>query len=135
MLGAGQKTVAEAWRMPPLTLAYLGDAVFELYVRSRLLYEADARPAGILHRQAVKRVKAAAQADALRRCMDKLTDEEADVVRRGRNAHTTGRRSAGPADYHMSTAFEALIGYLYLIGQEDRLVEIMDLAYQPAPEN
>jgi ribonuclease-3 family protein len=124
----GGMSADEARLLAPLTLAYLGDAVFELYVRARLVRES-AAPAGKLHRQAVRRVRACAQAEAVRRCLSLLTAEEAEVVRRGRNAHPSSPRRSGSADYHYSTGFEALLGYLYLTGRDERLHELMNLAY------
>lgn len=119
----------EARQVHPLALAYLGDAVFELYVRDRLLTGA-ALPAAELHRQAVMRVRATAQAFVLREFLDELTDDEADIVRRARNARCPSYRHVDPADYHYSTAFEALLGYLYLIGNEGRLAQLMAVAYE-----
>jgi len=115
-------------RLSPLALAYIGDAVFELYVRRRLLAGPECSRAG-LHRQAVARVRASAQAEALRRCRGELTAEEADIARRGRNARTSVPRGADVADHHAGTAFEALLGFLYLSGRRERLLEIMQLAY------
>ncbi|HHT27863.1 MAG TPA: Mini-ribonuclease 3 [Firmicutes bacterium] len=128
LLGQDVITIEEARRLPPTTLAYLGDAVLELYVRERLVCGKGAR-AGVLHKKAVSKVKAAAQAEALHRILDNLTTEEHDIVRRGRNAKTGGRRAADAADYHYSTAFEALLGYLYLTGRQERLVQLIESAY------
>jgi ribonuclease-3 family protein len=128
LLGTEALTTTQARRLPPITLAYLGDAVLELYVRSALVSVKGSR-AGVLHKKAVKKVKAAAQAEALRRILDNLTPEEHDIVRRGRNAKTFGHRAADVADYHYSTAFEALLGYLYLTSQEERLMQLLEQAY------
>lgn len=112
--------------LPPLALAYLGDAVYELYVRERVLRESGGRRPAQLHRAATAFVRAQAQAEALRNLEPELTELELDVVRRGRNAkspHT--RRHAVPADYSLATAFEALVGYLYLAGERDRLSYVL----------
>ena len=109
--------------LSPRHLAYLGDAVYELHVRKRLLTEAI--PVEQLHRAKVSKVKASAQAAALRELMPTLTPQEADVVRRARNLKTAVPRSASVADYRYSTAFEALIGHLYLTQDMARLESIL----------
>ena len=102
--------------LSPLTLALIGDGVYELMVRERLVCEAN-RSAGDLHRAAVRLVCAQAQSAAMQRLEPCLSEQEAAVYRRGRNAHTprTGR------DYHQATGLETLFGYLYLRGEIDRL--------------
>lgn len=115
--------------LPPLALAYLGDSVYELYIRDRVLRAAAGRRPGQMHRTATGYVRAKAQAGALRDLQPELSELEADVVRRGRNAKTAHtRRHADPADYAMATAFEALVGYLYLSGQEQRLAYVLEQA-------
>ncbi len=110
--------------LSPRHLAYLGDAVYELHVRKRLLTEA--LPVEQLHRAKVSKVKASAQAAALRDLLPSLTPEEADVVRRARNLKTAVPRSASVAEYRYSTAFEALIGHLYLSQDHVRLEAILE---------
>lgn len=113
--------------LSPRHLAYLGDAVYELHVRKRLLTEAI--PVEQLHRAKVSKVKASAQAAALKELMPSLTAAEADVVRRARNLKTAVPRSASVAEYRYSTAFEALIGHLYLtqdIARLDAILEAVD---------
>lgn len=107
-----------------LELAYLGDAVFELRVREKLL--ARGGHARDMHKRAVKFVCARAQAEALK--MLTLNETESAVVRRARNAHQTPTKNAEIADYHMATAFEALLGYLYAVGETARLDEILEIA-------
>lgn len=106
----------------PLNLAFVGDGVYELMVRERLVCLAN-RPNKELHQQAVKQVRAEAQAEALDKLMPFLCEEEAAVYRRGRNAHTT--RTGGA--YHKATGLEALFGYLYLSGRIDRVRELFSL--------
>ncbi len=122
-------------RLAPLVLAYVGDAVFDLEVRVWLV---KAGPAGTedLHRRAVAHVRARAQARAWREIEGRLTPEESAVARRGRNAKP-GRRPRGTTsqEYHESTAFEALLGYLYLSGRGERLKEIINLARSKAGED
>ena len=102
--------------LSPLTLAFIGDGVFELLVRERLVCEGN-RPAGALHKRSVAMVRAEAQAEALDRLLPLLTETEAAVYRRGRNAHT----SRNSEEYHKATGLEALFGYLYLQGDIGRL--------------
>ncbi|MGN0772882.1 MAG: Mini-ribonuclease 3 [Candidatus Ventricola sp.] len=112
----------------PLQMAYVGDTVHDLYVRSMLLSRGMA--VGKMHRQAVRMVSAGAQARMLERIEPELTQEEADIARRGRNSQAkhAAPRHADPADYAHATALEALWGYLYLSGQTARLDELMRLA-------
>lgn len=107
--------------LSPLTLAFTGDAVFSLFVREMLVCDAN-RPVGELHRLSVQSVKASAQAAAMRKIMPLLTEKETEVFKRGRNAHTshTPKNQSG-CDYHYATGFEALIGYLYLKDEAERL--------------
>lgn len=112
----------------PLQMAYVGDTVHDLYVRSMLLSRG--MTVGRMHRQAVRMVSAGAQARMLERIEPELTQEEADIARRGRNSQAkhAAPRHADPADYAHATALEALWGYLYLSGQTQRLDELMKLA-------
>ena len=104
-----EKDLQDAKLLSPLVWAYVGDSVFELYVRTKLINNSNAKPHK-LHIESIKYVKAKSQADILKRITDKLTDEERDVVRRGRNTenHHVAKNS-NVADYSQSTAFEALI--------------------------
>lgn len=109
----------------PLNLAFVGDAVYEIMVRERLVCLAN-RPNKELHQLAVKQVRAEAQAAALDKIFPLLTEQESAIYRRGRNAHTA--RSGG--DYHKATGFEALFGYLYLSGQTERLQELFAITLE-----
>lgn len=108
----------------PIQLAYIGDAVWELLIRSRVIYKG--RSARHVHKDAVACVNAHAQAAALRRIEAALNEAEADVARRGRNAHAhhPTPKNQDAADYRAATALEALVGYLYLTGQEARLLTL-----------
>lgn len=125
--------------LSPLTLAFTGDAVFSLFVREMLVCSAN-RPVGELHRLSVQSVKASAQAAAMRKILPLLTEKETDVFKRGRNAHTshTPKNQSG-CDYHYATGFEALIGYLYLTDEKDRLAfllnEVINVLGDDAGEN
>ena len=106
-----------------LELAYLGDTLWDLFVREELVKTSGRMKE--LHRAAVARVRASAQSRALARIEEDLTEEEAAVVRRARNAHQTPPKNADPADYCRATALEALFGYLYLTGQLERMKTLM----------
>ena len=113
--------------LSPLTLAFIGDTVFDLFVRERLICQAN-RPVNKLHNEAAKTVNAASQAKAVKKIMPILTEEEQAVFRRGRNSHTNHKaKNASEGDYHYATGFEALFGYLYLKGEICRLRELFDL--------
>lgn len=113
-----------------LELAYLGDALYDLYVRARLI--AGGGRVGALHRKATSIVCARAQAEAFGRVEPMLTDEEQAVSRRARNAHQTPSKNADAAEYHRATALEALLGYLYVTGQLVRLNQIIERALDGA---
>ena len=112
----------DARQYSPLTLAYIGDAVYEVIVRTILVERGNA-PVNVLHKQASKLVKAEAQADAYHRIKELLTEEELSVFRRGRNAKSyTSAKNATIGDYRMATGLEALFGYWYLTGQTERML-------------
>lgn len=112
--------------LSPLTLAFVGDTVFDLLVRGNLVMQAN-RPVGKLHPLAATKVCAAAQARDAHDIAPLLTERETDIYRRGRNAHT-GRipKSASSAEYHSATGLEALFGWLYLSGRDDRIEELFE---------
>lgn len=114
----------DAKLLSPLNLAFVGDTVFDLFVRETLVCQAN-RPVNKLHKEATKMVKAQAQAEAAQKILPLLTEEEMSVFKRGRNAHTNHKaKNASEGDYHYATAVEALFGYLYLKGKIDRLREL-----------
>lgn len=109
----------------PLTLAYIGDGVYELVIRTVIVERAN-RPANELHKLTTHYVQAQAQARMSQLLKEELTEEEADVLKRGRNAKPyTMAKNASRADYHKATGFEALIGYLYLTGQTERMLDLI----------
>ena len=121
-----KKDEQEVNLMSPLTWAYIGDCVHEMYIRTKLVNETKLKPHA-LHIQAIKHVKAKAQAETLNEIYDELTEKEKEIVRRGRNAENHHLpKNANVQDYMYATAFEALIGYLYLTKQNNRLKEIFD---------
>ncbi|MFX3631170.1 MAG: Mini-ribonuclease 3 [Candidatus Pristimantibacillus sp.] len=114
--------------LSPVVLAYIGDGVFELMVRQYLVSLANHRPHH-LHREATKFVSAKAQRLLLEKWQPLLTEEEADMVRRGRNTKSgTPPKNADPADYRQATALECLVGYLYYEGRTERLQELFAAA-------
>ncbi len=112
-----------------LELAYIGDTVHDLYVREKLI--AQGYGVGQLHRRAVKLVCAHAQARWAQAIEPSLTDEERDLIRRGRNTHArhAAPKNADPAEYQLATGLEALWGYLYLARDTQRLGELLEQGY------
>ena len=122
-----EKNEMDVNMLSPLTWAYVGDAVYELYIRTNLVNNTKLKPHK-LHIESIKYVKAKAQADILKRIEADLTDEEKEIVRRARNAENHHLpKNANPADYMYSTAFEGLIGFLYLTKKDERLKEILKM--------
>ena len=134
MQGDEIKAAQSAFSLPdprelnPLQMAYLGDTLHDLYVRSMLVSRK--MSVGAMHKQAVRMVSAAAQARMLEAIEPELTEQEADITRRGRNAQAkhTAPKHADPADYAHATGLEALWGYLYVTKQTDRLDTLIRLA-------
>ena len=125
---------ADPLLLPALTLAYLGDTVYDLYVRTYLAETLHLK-VHALHLEAAKIVCAKGQALALRRIEAALTDEEQAAYRRGRNAHSgTVPKHADVRDYRVATGLEALLGHLYVKGEDARIGELMRLALQSTEE-
>lgn len=122
-----EKDIQDVKMLSPLVWAYAGDSVYELFIRTMLINNSNAKPHK-LHIESIKYVKAKAQAEVLKRISENLTEEEKDIVRRGRNTENHHvAKNANVAEYAQSTAFEALIGYLYLSRQDERLKEILNM--------
>jgi len=118
--------------LSPIVLAYVGDAVFEIYVRQRLVAGRNRKPHEV-HRAATGYVSAAAQAKLLQAWAPLLTEEEADIVRRGRNTKSgQPPKNADPGDYRHATALECLVGYLYYKGEQERLEQLIGMAFPEA---
>ena len=116
----------------PLTLAYIGDAIFELVVRT-VLVERKNTQAEKLHKAATKIVKAETQALLIEAVKDDLTEEELAVYKRGRNAKAVTRaKNATMSEYRRATGFEALMGYLYLKGDMERMIKLIRLGVEKA---
>lgn len=119
------KDAVDPDEMSPLTLAYVGDAVYDLFIRSYLVLKERRRPHD-LHISAVEFVAAKSQARTIHELSAVLDEAELEIVRRGRNAKPASPpKHAGFIEYRYSTGFEALLGYLYLTGKHDRLKEIL----------
>ena len=116
---------ADLRTMSPLGLAFLGDAVYTLVARSVVAGEKNMSP-NAFHRRTSEIVNAKAQAEAYDGILPELTEEEKDVLRRGRNAHpATVAKHASVGDYRKATGLEALIGFLYMDGQTERMMELI----------
>lgn len=125
LTGRENLTRAEAAQYNPVTLAFVGDAVYSTYVRERLALSGIAKAADY-QRAAVKIVSAKGQSAFLDRLLPLLTEEEQEIFRRGKNAKkATKSKSASSLEYNRSTGFEAVLGFLYLVGEEGRIAELL----------
>ena len=112
----------------PLTLAYIGDAVYEIVIRTIIVEKGNA-PVNKLHHKVSSLVKAVAQKAAIGKILPLLTEEEEAVYKRGRNAKSyTSAKNASVIDYRIATGFEALMGFLYLMGRNERMLELVKIA-------
>ncbi len=119
-------SVEKAANLSPVTLAFVGDAVYSLYVRERLVLSTDFKT-GALQRLTSNEVSAHGQSQLLEKLQPLFTEEENDIYRRGRNAKkATKSKNASVAEYNRSTGFEAVLGYLYLTGQYKRIDELLN---------
>lgn len=109
----------------PLALAYIGDAVYEVLIRTKVMNQGSMQ-VNKLHKKSTSLVRAQAQADMIRLLLEELTEEERVIYKRGRNAKSaTMARHATMQDYRTATGFEALVGYLYLVGRHERLLTLI----------
>lgn len=109
----------------PLTLAYIGDAVYEVVIRTLVISDGNTQ-VNKLHKRASYYVKANTQAELIKLLIEELTEEELHYYKRGRNAKSyTSAKNASIGDYRMATGFEALVGYLYLTNQSTRMIELV----------
>ncbi len=128
-------TVAQVRMMHPLILAYIGDTVYDLFVRTYLIFTNDVK-VHQLHLMSISFVKAQSQSEALHNIEESLTEDEKYIVKRGRNAKSgTIPKNADVTEYRWATGFESLLGYLYLTGQEKRLCEIAGNILQAGQSN
>lgn len=115
----------------PLVLAYIGDSLYDVYVRSRLIEKHQDMSAHKLHVEAIRFVKAHGQSLAMTVIEPQLNDDELSAYKRGRNTKSfTVPKNADVKEYRRATGFEALIGWLYVRGETERMTEIMDIAYE-----
>lgn len=129
------KTELDIKTLSPLTWAYVGDCVYELYIRTHLVNTTKYKPHK-LHVEAIKYVKAQAQAKIIMELLENLSEDEQYIVKRTRNTENHHLpKNANPQDYMYATAFEGLIGYLYLTKQEKRLKEILDISTKSLDEH
>lgn len=118
-------SATEAKNISPVTLAFVGDAVYSLYVRERLVLSHD-YPAGTLQKLTSDEVSAHGQSELLTKLLPKFSEEETEIFKRGRNAKkSTKSKNASVAEYNRSTGFEAVLGYLYLTGRYERIDELL----------
>lgn len=111
----------------PLVLAYIGDSVYDTFIRTMLVSNGSIQ-VNKLHKRSIKFVSAKAQAEITEQLYNILTEDEQDIVRRGRNTKSNSvPKNADMNDYRYATGFEALIGYLYLIGNAKRLMELFEM--------
>ncbi len=131
---ASDAVTAQVRQYSPLTLAYAGDAAYELVIRTMLVRRAN-QPVHRLHRQASSLVKAEKQSEMAGILEPLLTEEEAQIYRRGRNARAnTHARSAGIQEYRRATGFEAVIGFLWLSGRKERMLDLIAAGLQISRE-
>ena len=111
----------------PLTLAFIGDCVFDLVIRSVIVCRANRQP-NKLHKLKANVVKAQTQSEMAKALMEDMSEEEAAVYKRGRNAHSfSSAKNTSIQDYRRATGLETLIGYLYLLNRSDRILELISL--------
>ena len=110
--------------LPILSLAFVGDSVFDLWVRQKLVIETRAK-VNNLHKSAISLVNATAQAEFFAKIRGILTDEELAIYNRGKNAKSTPPKNANPKDYAIATGLEAIFGWLYLTKQRERIEELL----------
>jgi ribonuclease-3 family protein len=115
-------------QLSPLVMAYIGDAVYEVFIRTMLISGGNL-PVHLLHKRSVNFVKAKAQSDIIHKIIEMLTPEEQDIVRRGRNAKSgTVPKNADVVEYKYATGFESLVGYLYIKGNYKRLMQVLKMS-------
>ncbi len=118
----------------PLALAYIGDAIYEIIIRTKLVTEANTQVRK-LHKRASDLVKAHTQAEMITSLLEELTETELQIYKRGRNAKTaTMAKNATMKDYRSATGFEAVMGYLYLNQQSDRMMELIEMGIRNVKE-
>jgi len=123
----------EARQYSPLTLAYLGDGVYELMVREKLVLQNN-RPNGQLHREALRFVSATGQSNGLEAILPLLNETEEAIFKRGRNSDAVAHRNTDVIQYKRATGLETLFGYLYLTGATERMEELFEALFRALTE-
>lgn len=124
---------SEVRLLNPITLAYMGDSIYEMYIRKYIVYYSKDKRGKNLHKLSIKFANAKSQSKFLEDILSMLEEDELDIVRRGRNTRTGHvPKSASVIDYKRATALEALIGYLYLLNKVERIEEIMSAILENA---
>lgn len=125
----------EALALPPMSLAFIGDAAQSLYTRTRVTVGATLKKTGALHKEVTQVVKAVSQAAEVEKLLPLFDEDEQDLFRRARNCKVqTSAKHAEPAEYRKASGFEAVIGYLYLTGNTERLFAFLSAAYNDTAE-
>ena len=133
---AQEETAKNPKLLNPVTLAYIGDGIYELLVRSLVVSENGSMPAYMLHKKSVEFVCAEAQAIGVDAILPLLDEEEEAIYRRGRNSTSSKvPKHADPKQYRKATGLEALFGYLYLIGKQERIEELFEVITKALKEN
>lgn len=126
----------DALALPPMSLAFIGDAVQSLYTRTRVTVGETLKKTGALHKEVTQVVKAVAQASEVEKLLPLFDEDEKDLFRRARNCKVqTSAKHADPAEYRKASGFEAVIGYLYLTGNTARLFEFLSACMDDASLN
>lgn len=125
-----QLSAYEAKQVNILTLAYLGDTIHDIYIKSKIVSKYAQSRINDTHKASVRFVNANAQADSLDFIYHELTDEEIDIFKRGRNAKSMPTKNTDKAHYSKATGFECILGYLYLSGQDSRLLYILGRCFE-----
>lgn len=129
-LNGAPKTAREASLMQPVALAFLGDTLFDLYLRSEIVNSSPKSPHQ-MHEDASRRARASAQAKMAQLLLPELSEEESAMLKRARNQKSISPpKNADPVDYKWATGFEAMLGFLYVCGREERLFELMARAVE-----
>lgn len=127
--------VSHPKQLNPITLAYIGDVVYELLVRTKVVKDNGSMPANVLHKTSVGYVKAAAQSKGVDAIIDLLSEEELAVYKRGRNSSSSQvPKNATACDYRKATGLECLFGFLYLMGQNSRIDELFEVIIKKIEE-
>lgn len=122
-------------QLNPITLAYIGDVVYELLVRTKVVKENGSMPANMLHKTSVGYVKAASQSKGVDAILELLSEEEMAVYKRGRNSSSSQvPKNATACDYRKATGLETLFGFLYLLGQNERIDELFNVIIRKIEE-